>query len=48
VVRCLLTGERLEAGAWMPEQVIDPNPFFLRLAAQSLNVERSPVVLCSA
>jgi saccharopine dehydrogenase-like NADP-dependent oxidoreductase len=29
VVRSLLEGEVAEPGAWMPEQVIDPAPFFL-------------------
>jgi len=48
VVRCLLDGEVVEPGAWMPEQVIDPGPFFSRLATRGLNVELAPVVLRSA
>jgi saccharopine dehydrogenase-like NADP-dependent oxidoreductase len=38
VVRSLLEDEVAEAGAWMPEQVIDPAPFFARLAARGLRV----------
>lgn len=43
VVRSLLDGEVAEPGAWMPEQVIDPEPFFSRLAARGLSVELAPV-----
>jgi saccharopine dehydrogenase (NAD+, L-lysine forming) len=39
VLRPLLDGEVTEPGAWMPEQVIDPEPFFRRLAAAGLHVE---------
>jgi hypothetical protein len=38
VARSLLEGEVARAGAWMPEQVIDPGPFLLRLAARGLAV----------
>jgi hypothetical protein len=31
LVRSLLEGEVTEPGAWMPEQVIDPPPFFSHL-----------------
>jgi hypothetical protein len=37
VARSLLEGEVVQAGAWMPEQVIAPGPFFARLAAKGLN-----------
>lgn len=43
VVRSLLDGEVAKPGAWMPEQVIDPGPFFARLAARGLSVELAPV-----
>jgi saccharopine dehydrogenase (NAD+, L-lysine-forming) len=43
VVRSLLEGEVAESGAWMPEQVIDPGPFFSRLAARGLRVELASV-----
>jgi saccharopine dehydrogenase-like NADP-dependent oxidoreductase len=39
VLRALLDGEVAKPGAWMPEQVIDPGPFFERLAAQGLSVK---------
>jgi saccharopine dehydrogenase (NAD+, L-lysine forming) len=39
VLRPLLDGEVTEPGAWMPEQVIDPESFFRRLAAAGLHVE---------
>jgi saccharopine dehydrogenase (NAD+, L-lysine-forming) len=35
----LLIEEKVKAGAWMPEQVADPAPFFHRLAARGLKVE---------
>ena len=38
VLRALLDGEVAKPGAWMPEQVIDPGPFFARLAARGLSV----------
>jgi len=39
VARALIEGRPSEAGAWMPEQVIEPGPFLSRLAARGLNVE---------
>ena len=39
VVRSLLDDAVAEPGAWMPEQVVDPAPFFSRLAARGLSVE---------
>jgi hypothetical protein len=39
VTRSLLDGEVAEPGAWMPEQVIDPECFFSRLAPHGLRVE---------
>jgi hypothetical protein len=35
----LIEGEVAEPGAWMPEQIVDPDPFFFRLAARGLRVE---------
>jgi NAD(P)-dependent dehydrogenase (short-subunit alcohol dehydrogenase family) len=37
-----------EPGAWMPEQVIDPERFFSRLATLGLHVDLVPVGLCLA
>ncbi len=39
VARMLIEGEVREPGAWMPEQIIDPDPFLSRLAARGLKVE---------
>ena len=39
VVRALLDGEVAEPGAWMPEQVIDPQGFFSRLERRGFRVE---------
>jgi saccharopine dehydrogenase (NAD+, L-lysine forming) len=39
--RLLIEGNVSEPGAWMPEQVIDPGPFFSRLASRGLRVEFS-------
>ena len=39
VARALIEEEFSEPGAWMPEQVIDPDPFLSRLAAKGLKVE---------
>jgi saccharopine dehydrogenase-like NADP-dependent oxidoreductase len=39
VLRVLLDGDVARPGAWMPEQVIDPGPFFARLATRGLAVE---------
>jgi saccharopine dehydrogenase-like NADP-dependent oxidoreductase len=39
LLRALLDGEVAKPGAWMPEQVIDPGPFFARLAARGLRVK---------
>jgi saccharopine dehydrogenase-like NADP-dependent oxidoreductase len=39
VARSLLEGEVADAGAWMPEQVIDPSQFFTHLARHGLSVE---------
>jgi saccharopine dehydrogenase-like NADP-dependent oxidoreductase len=38
VLKFLLDTKTLEPGAWMPEQVIDPEPFFSRLAIRGLRV----------
>ena len=38
VVRGLLSGDVPEPGAWMPEQTIDPGPFFAHLARRGLDV----------
>jgi hypothetical protein len=38
VAQSLLEGEVAEPGAWMPEQVINPNRFFSRLSARNLSV----------
>ena len=40
VVRALLAS-KIAAGAWMPEQVIEPGPFLARLARQGLQVRLS-------
>lgn len=45
VARALLDGEVAEPGAWMPEQVVNPGPFFSRLAARGLNVKLAPLAL---
>jgi saccharopine dehydrogenase-like protein len=37
-VRALMEGEVSEAGAWMPEQIIDPSGFFSHLARHGLTV----------
>ncbi|HEU4692481.1 MAG TPA: hypothetical protein VFS23_29165, partial [Vicinamibacterales bacterium] len=42
-VRSLMEGEVSEPGAWMPEQVINPSGFFLRLAEHGLTVELPPI-----
>jgi hypothetical protein len=39
VARALIEGDVREPGAWMPEQVIEPGPFFSRLATGGLKVE---------
>jgi saccharopine dehydrogenase (NAD+, L-lysine forming) len=39
--RLLIEGNVSEPGAWMPEQVIDPGPFFAHLASRGLRVEFS-------
>ena len=41
VARLLIEGDVAEAGAWMPEQIVDPSLFLSRLAAQGLRVEFS-------
>jgi saccharopine dehydrogenase-like NADP-dependent oxidoreductase len=41
VVRALLDREVAAPGAWMPEQVIAPDPFLLRLARKGLQVRQS-------
>ena len=41
VVRSLLDGEVTEAGAWMPEQVVDPPKFFGHLERRGLSVDVS-------
>jgi GAF domain-containing protein len=41
VARSLINGE-VKSGAWMPEQIIEPTPFFSRLRAQGLNLEFGP------
>jgi hypothetical protein len=41
VARSLINGE-VKPGAWMPEQILEPRPFFARLRAQGLNVEFGP------
>jgi short subunit dehydrogenase-like uncharacterized protein len=39
IARTLIEGGVKDAGAWMPEQIVDPGPFFSRLAARGLKVE---------
>jgi hypothetical protein len=39
VARMLIEGEVRDPGAWMPEQIVDPDPFLSRLAARGLKVE---------
>ena len=39
VARTLIGDGVRDAGAWMPEQVIDPVPFLSRLAARGLKVD---------
>ena len=39
VARSLIEGEVEHPGAWMPEQIVNPGPFFSRLAARGLKVE---------
>jgi hypothetical protein len=39
VARLLIEGGVAEPGAWMPEQIADPGPFFSRLATRGLKVE---------
>jgi len=39
VARVLIEGEVKEAGAWMPEQIVDPDLFLSRLAGRGLKVE---------
>lgn len=39
VARLLIEGDIREAGAWMPEQVVDPGPFLSRLDSRGLKVE---------
>jgi saccharopine dehydrogenase-like NADP-dependent oxidoreductase len=41
VARALIENAVREPGAWMPEQVIEPDPFLARLAARELRVEFS-------
>jgi hypothetical protein len=36
IVEALVTGEVQEAGAWLAEQVIEPQPFLARLEAQGI------------
>jgi hypothetical protein len=38
VARSLIEDEVADAGAWMPEQVLDPKRFFSRLASAGLNI----------
>jgi saccharopine dehydrogenase (NAD+, L-lysine-forming) len=39
VARTLIEGEVRDAGAWMPEQIVNPGRFFSRLAARGLKIE---------
>ena len=39
VARPLIDGEIVRPGAWMPEQVINPEAFLFRLATRGLRVE---------
>ena len=39
VARVLIEGKVEEAGAWMPEQIVDPGPFLSRLGGRGLKVE---------
>ena len=39
VARLLSDGGVKEAGAWMPEQIVDPSPFLSRLASRGLRIE---------
>jgi saccharopine dehydrogenase-like NADP-dependent oxidoreductase len=39
MVRLLIDGDIVKAGAWMPEQVVEPEPYLSRLASQGLKVE---------
>jgi saccharopine dehydrogenase (NAD+, L-lysine-forming) len=39
VARLLIEGDVAQAGAWMPEQVVNPGPFLSRLATRGLRVE---------
>ena len=39
VARLLIEGKVAKAGAWMPEQIVDPGPFLSRLANRGLRVE---------
>jgi saccharopine dehydrogenase-like NADP-dependent oxidoreductase len=41
IARILIEGGVKEAGAWMPEQVVDPVPFLSRLASRGLRIESS-------
>jgi saccharopine dehydrogenase-like NADP-dependent oxidoreductase len=39
VARILIEGGVKEAGAWMPDQIVDPAPFLSRLASHGLRIE---------
>jgi hypothetical protein len=39
IARVLIDGQIRDAGAWMPEQIVDPYPFLSRLALRGLKVE---------
>jgi hypothetical protein len=39
VAQSLIEGEVEHPGAWMPEQIVKPGPFFSRLAARGLKVD---------
>lgn len=39
VARLLIEGDVVQPGAWMPEQIVDPDPFLSRLAVRGLRVE---------
>lgn len=47
VVRSLADGEVARAGAWMPEQVIDPAKFFGRIAVRGLHVTTSATTIAA-
>jgi saccharopine dehydrogenase-like NADP-dependent oxidoreductase len=39
IARLLIEGDIAEAGAWMPEQIVDPRPYLSRLANRGFRVE---------